>query len=342
MLEMALSVDDIAQRLGGELIGPPDVRVVGVNQLDRAEAGQLTFVRDENHAAEWADSRASAALIGPTVRLDADKGRALIRVKDTDLALAEIVGIFAPKPTEMEAGAHETAVIESTANIDPSARIGPHCVIGREVSIGAETVIHANVTIFEKSTIGQDCVIYPSTVIRERSRIGDRCILHANVTIGSDGFGYKPAPDGKSLTKIPQIGSVRIGDDVEIGSSTCIDRGSLDATVIGSGCKIDNLCQIAHNCELGRCVIMAGMCGLAGSVKIGHGAILGGSVKVKDHISIGAGATIAGSSGVMNDIPAGETWAGYRAAESRIALREYVAMRKLLKIFPEIIKSLKK
>ena len=162
-------------------------------------------------------------------------------------------------------------------------------------------------------------------------------LIHPNVTIGADGFGYRPAPGGKGLVKIPHIGNVVIHDDVEIGASACIDRAKFSSTIVGMGTKIDNLVQIAHNCVIGRFCILAGHAGMAGSSTLGDGVILGGRVSIKDHVNVGSGATVLGLGAVMNDIPAGETWGGMPAQDARQALREHVAIRKL----PDILKQLK-
>jgi UDP-3-O-[3-hydroxymyristoyl] glucosamine N-acyltransferase len=164
-------------------------------------------------------------------------------------------------------------------------------------------------------------------VIRERSIIGTHCIFHANVSIGADGFGYRPSERG--LTKIPHIGHVVIGNHVEIGANSCIDRGKFSATVLGDGCKIDNLVQIGHNSVLGRFCIMAGNSGLAGSVTLGDGVVIGGSASIKDHTTIHSGATVGAGSGVMNDVAAGKTVVGYPACDSRDMLKQWVALRKL-------------
>jgi UDP-3-O-[3-hydroxymyristoyl] glucosamine N-acyltransferase len=166
-------------------------------------------------------------------------------------------------------------------------------------------------------------------VVRERCRLGRRLLLHPNVTIGADGFGYEPAPDGSGLVKVPHIGTVIIEDDVEIGAGSCVDRAKFGATVIGAGTKIDNLVQIAHNCRIGRNCVIAALSGLSGSVTVGDGARIAGAVGIVDHVSIGSGATIGAGAGVMKDVPPGETQLGGPAVEIRQALRQMAAIRKL-------------
>ena len=178
---------------------------------------------------------------------------------------------------------------------------------------------------------GPGCELYPGVVIRERCELGARCTLHANAVIGADGFGYRPAPDGRGVIKIPQIGIVRLGNDVEIGASTCIDRAKFSATVIGDGTKIDNLCQIAHNCVVGRGCVIAGQAAIAGSVTMGDGVVIGGNASSVTTSRSATAPSIAGGAAVTEDVPAGETWAGYPAhARATAALREYAAMRRML------------
>lgn len=328
----------IAQRVAGELLGAADLPLTGVNALEQAKEGELTFIRDAAQAPRWAQSKASAALIGPQVDLSPGSGRALIRVSDADLALANILELFAPPIPQPDVGVHPSAVVDPSAQLGDDVAIGPCTVIGRRSIIGAGVKIHANVTISDDVRIGDHCTLWPGVVIRERCELGAGCIVHANAAIGADGFGYRPAPSGLGLVKIPQVGAVRIGSQVEIGAGVCIDRGKFAATIIGDGCKIDNLVQIAHNCVLGRCVVIAGCSGLAGSVQVGDGAVIGGNVSIRDQVVIGPGATIAGSASVMNDVPAGETWAGYPAKPAKIAMQEYAAIRKL----PELIRQARK
>lgn len=335
---MTWTTQRIAELVGGSLSGPGDLRITAMEGVEHADSGHLTFITSPKYAKLWSESKATAALIpaGLPVEIAADK--ALIAVDNVELAVAKILGAMSPPPVLPEPGAHPTAFVDPSAKVDPTARIGPHAYIGRRVAIGRNTAIHANASIHDECSLGDDCVIWSGVVLRERTRIGHRTIIHPNTTIGADGFGYRPAVDGKSLVKIPQIGGVVIGDDVEIGSSTCIDRGKFTDTIIGDGSKLDNLIQVAHNVQIGRCVVIAGCCGIAGSVKIHDGVVIGAGAGFKDHITIGPGAKVAAYAAVMNDIPAGEEWAGYPAQDAKMAFREMVSVRKL----PELIKEFRK
>jgi UDP-3-O-[3-hydroxymyristoyl] glucosamine N-acyltransferase len=179
--------------------------------------------------------------------------------------------------------------------------------------------------------IGNNTTIWSGTVVRERCVIGDYCILHPNVTIGADGFGFRPSPDGRGLIKIQHIGNVIIGNGVEIGANSCVDRGKFSATIVGDGCKIDNLVQIGHNSKMGRSCIMAGASGLAGSVTLGDGVVVGGGACISDHVTLGNGVQVGGGSGVMSDFEDGKKILGYPAVEARDMLKQWVALRNLAK-----------
>jgi UDP-3-O-[3-hydroxymyristoyl] glucosamine N-acyltransferase len=334
---MPFTTQDIASRVGGELHGPGDVALHGVNALGAAVPGELTFIGDARHTAGWATSKASAALVKRGLTVERGEGRSLILVDDADLAMAQVLGLFAPQPPQVTPGVHPTAVVDATATLGIDCRIGPHVYVGPHAKLGDRCILHANASLLDHATLGDECVIWPGAVVRERCTLGRRCIVHPNAVIGSDGFGYRPSADGSSLVKVPQIGTVRIGDDVEIGAGTCIDRAKFAATVLGDGCKIDNLVQIGHNCVLGRCVIVAGQAAIAGSVTIGDGAIIGGAAMIPDHVTIGAGARVAGASALISSVPPGETWAGYYAQPRGAYMRQMAMLRRL----PELVKQLR-
>jgi len=279
-------------------------------------------------------------LVGRGIEVEPGRGRALICVDSADLALAEVLKLYAPSLPRPDAGIAAGATVHPTAKLGPDVAIGVHCYVGPHVHIGDATVLQPNVTVLDGTRIGAGSVLWPGCVIRERCHIGDDCILHPNVTIGADGFGFRPGPDGEGPVKIPQIGTVQIGSQVEIGAGTCIDRGKFSVTQIGDQTKIDNLCQIGHNCRVGRGCLIAGHTGIAGSVVLGDRVVIGGRVAIKDHVTIGDGATLAGGSAVMNDVPPGETWAGYPARPATEAIREHVAMRKLPELTKRLARSL--
>lgn len=336
--------DDIALRTGGELVGSGAAQVSGIEQVGRAGAGQLTFIRDAKRAAQWSECRATVTLVtrGLTIDPGPDEasGRAVIFVSDADVAMVTVLEMFAPAAVRPPAGVHPTAVIDPSAKLGAGIAIGPHCVIGANVSLGDRTVLHASVTILDHTTIGKACELFPGVVIRDRCTIGNGVILHPNVVIGADGFGYAASKDPKrpGMIKFPHIGGVVLGDDVEIGAGSCVDRGKFADTTIGTGTKIDNQVQIGHNVQIGRYCAISGQAGIAGSAILGDGVILGGKVAVRDNITIGSGSRLAACSAVMNDVPPGQDWGGYPARDVRVALREHAAFSKL----PDLVKAMRK
>jgi len=327
----------INQAVKGTLDGSATIRISGVENLSMATASQLTFIGKKKYIKPWMESQASAAIVNDTLDVEPGKGRALLRVPDADLAIASVLQLFETKPPNSKSGAHFTAVVDETAKIGKGSSIGAGCYVGPGVVIGAKTILYPNVTVLDDSRIGNETSIWSGAVIRERCQIGNHCIIHANATIGGDGFGFRSSPDGHNLIKIPQIGSVEIGDDVEIGAGSCVDRGKFSATTIGDGTKIDNLVQIAHNCRLGRCCVMAGQSALAGSVTLGDGVVIGGGARVKDHVIIGDGAKLGGNTGAISDVAPGETLLGFPAGEYRQTLRIWAAQKRL----PELAKLLR-
>ncbi len=332
------TIEQINKAVNGTLDGSPTITITSVEQISEATENQLTFIGEKKYIKLWERSSASAAIIKESLDAEPGQGRALIRVADFDLALTDALRLFEKPPPRCGPGIHATAVVDATAVIGEGAAIGAGCYLGPGVVIGANTRLYPNVTVLDDTRIGSGTIIWPSTVIRERCRIGDNCIIHPNVTIGADGFGFMPSPDGQGLVKIPQIGGVEIGDGVEIGAGSCVDRGKFSTTRIGDGTKIDNLVQIAHNCKLGRCCVMAGQSGLAGSVTLGDGVMMGGGARVKDHVTVGDGVKLGGNAGVMKDVAPGKTLIGFPAGEYREILRLWAAQKQL----PDLIRQMKK
>jgi len=323
------TIQEINEIVKGELIGNTSQQINGPEELNKALDSHITFIGSVKYARQWPNSKACAAVVNANVKCEPGDGRALIRVKNADLAMAQILEMFDPGPPHLAMEVHPTAVVDETVKLGNGVRIGAGCYIGRNVELGDGVCIYPNVSIFDDTKIGPATVIWSNTVVRERTIIGAQCILHTNVSIGADGFGYRPREDGMGLAKIPQIGNVVIGNAVEIGANSAVDRGKFSSTIVGDGCKIDNFVQIAHNCVMGRSCIMAGHSGLAGSVTLGDGVIIGGSASIKDHVTIESGAVVGAGSGVINDIAAGKTVLGYPAADSRDMLKQWVALRKL-------------
>ena len=330
-MKKSFTIEAINTFLQGELIGTTTHLIEGPEQLKAAQENHITFIGSSKYLKLWETSKASAAIVNDNLTVETSDNRALIKVKNADLAMAKVLELFNPAPPVFDTQIHPTAVIHETATLGKDCKIGAHCYIGKDVQLGDGVVLYPNVCVFDETTIGNHTTIWSGTVIRERCIIGSHCIFHTNVSIGADGFGYRPSDDGRGLVKIPQIGNVIIGHYVEIGANSCVDRAKFSATIIGDGCKIDNLVQIAHNSVMGRFCIMAGHSGLAGSVTLGDGVIIGGSASIKDHTTIHSGATIGAGSGVVGDVEAGKTVLGYPAQDARDMLKQWVVMRKLAK-----------
>ncbi|MFO7712816.1 UDP-3-O-(3-hydroxymyristoyl)glucosamine N-acyltransferase [Desulfosarcina sp.] len=331
------TIEEINQAIGGMIVGNSTILITGVEQISTATENQLTFIGEKKYIKSWHQSRASVAIVKNSIEIEPGQNRALLRVADADLALVQVLKMFEPEPPKCEVGIHSTAVIDSSARVGAGAAIGAGCYIGPNVVIGKGAKLYPNVTVLDDTHIGSETVVWSGTVIRERCHIGSGCIIHPNVTIGADGFGYRPSPDGRGLVKIPQIGTVEIGDGVEIGAGSCVDRGKFSATSIGDGTKIDNLVQIAHNCKIGRACVMAGQSGLAGSVTLGDGVIMGGRAIVSDHVTVGAGAKLGGNAGVISDVPPGKTVLGLPADDYRQTLRLWASLKQI----PDLIQELK-
>lgn len=330
---------DLAAKVGGELVGPADVVIDGLDTVADAGASTLTFVGDLAHARALGASRAGAAVVTRNLakELATDARRAIILVDDADRAMIVALELFARPETLPAKGVHPTAVIEPGARLGAEVRIGPGCWVAAGAAVGDRTSLFAGVSIYPGASVGADCTFHSGVSIRERCRVGNRVILHSGVAIGTDGFGYRPAPGGRGILKVPHLGNVVLEDEVEIGANSCVDRGKFGSTVIGFATKLDNLVQIGHNCRIGKCCVISGLSGVAGSTVIGDGTRIGGGAGLADHLTIGRGVSIAAMSGVMNDIPDGETWGGYPAQEIRRTKMEVLAVRRL----PELMRKFK-
>jgi UDP-3-O-[3-hydroxymyristoyl] glucosamine N-acyltransferase len=324
------TLQQINEILKGEIVGNTTQNITAPEQLDLASETEISFIGNKKYEKFWATSKACVAVVNQDIAIEPGNNRAFIKVKNADLAMSQVLEMYAPPTPLFSSDIHKTAIIDETATIGNRTRIGAGSYIGPNVVIGDNITIYPNVTILDECTIGKNTVIWSGTVIRERCHIGNDCIIHPNATIGADGFGFRPDPE-RGLVKIPQIGNVIIGNNVEIGANSCVDRGKFSSTVLGDGCKIDNLVQIGHNSKLGKFCIMAGNSGLAGSVTLGNGVIIGGSASIKDHTTIGDGAIVGAGSGVAGDIEAGKTVLGYPAIDARDALKQWAILKRLVR-----------
>lgn len=337
---------DIANLLGCPAPAGDPIKITGMAALSEATGTELSYAGNDRFARETPNSKAAALIIQHNVKLPAAWTRPVLSVADAELAVAKVLEFFAPPVARPPVGIDSMARIDPTALIGPGAAIGPFAFIGARVRLGARCVIHPGVYIGDDTVLGDDCELYANVVVRDRITIGSRVILHGGAVIGADGFGYRW--DGQRHCKIPQIGTVIIGDDVEIGANSCVDRAKFSTTRVGQGTKIDNLVQVGHNVQLGRHCILAGQSGIAGTAKLGNVVIVGGQASVRDHVSVSDGCMIAGTSGVAEDVPPNSIYSGTPALPHRQSLREQKALRRLpdmqvqIKALSDEIEALKK
>jgi len=330
--ERTYSLLEIAQHVGGELSGSPQLPVRGVAGLDEAAEDEISFLHHPRYRAALATTRAAAVLVAPGVECPARL--AAIRVPDPYAAVSRLLVLFDPGPPEVP-GVHPTAVVAADAVIGEGAGIGPYAVVEAGVRIGARSRVGAGSHVSTGASLGEDCYLFPRVFVGRGCVLGDRVRVHPGAVIGADGFGYAHI-EGR-YRKIPQIGIVEVGDDVEIGANACIDRATVGRTRIGRGTKIDNLVQIAHNVAIAEDAALAAQSGVAGSTRIGKGARLGGQAGLVGHITIGDGASIGAQAGVIGDVPAGVTVSGYPARPHGDAMRIEAAIRRL----PEVVRRLR-
>lgn len=326
------SLDELARFVGGEVGGDGDVLITGVANLEDADEGDITFIANPKYMPMLATTKASAIIASPDIT-DSLRGRNCLIIKNPYLAFAKILTLFTP-PTPFYKGIHPKVEVHPTAIIGSSPSISPFVYIGEGSRLGDRATLFPGVYIGRDVTIGDDTLIYSNVSIREGCRIGNRVIIHCNTVIGSDGFGF--AKDGTKLYKIPQVGIVRIEDDVEIGACVTIDRATLGETVIRRGTKIDNLVQIAHNVEIGEDSTIVAQVGISGSTKVGKRVTLAGQVGVVGHIEIGDDVMVGGQSGVTKDLPPRQAFSGMPAIPHREWLRAVGIFAKL----PEMRKTL--
>jgi UDP-3-O-[3-hydroxymyristoyl] glucosamine N-acyltransferase len=329
-MAIQFTVSEIAKLLDGEILGDANTLLTGFAAAENAQAGDLTFAETDNYFAAAENSAASAIIADK--KISSDK-KILIRVANARIAFAKALALFFPEP-KFFGGIHPTSVFAASAKIDSSAHIGPHCTIGERVQIGARVVLQSGNFVGDDSQLGDETNLFPNVVIYPRAQIGRRVRIHANSVIGSDGYGY--VLDGGVHRKVPQVGNVIIGDDVEIGSNVSIDRGALGATIIGRGTKIDNQVQIAHNVQIGEHSLIIAQVGIAGSTKIGNYSVIAGKAGIAGHLKIGSQVTIGAYSGVMRDIPDGEKWGGIPAVPDKNIKRQWIALQHL----PDLMKKI--
>lgn len=299
------TLKELAELVGGTVKGDPATDVSRVAPIDKAGPGDITFVANPKYLSSLEQCKASAVIVSPGVE---GGGVALLECRNPYLAFAKVLTHLHVQPAEV-LGVMEGAHVSSSASVGEDVSIYPGCFVGEGVSIGRGTILHPGVVLYDGVTLGEDCILHAGAVVREGCRLGDRVILQPAAVIGSDGFGF--APDGSRYFKIPQVGIVEVGDDVEIGASSCVDRAALGVTRIGRGTKIDNLVQVAHNVVIGEDTILVSQVGIAGSTEIGNHCTFGGQSGTVGHIKVGNNVTIAGRGGVTRNVEDNQVLAGF-------------------------------
>jgi UDP-3-O-[3-hydroxymyristoyl] glucosamine N-acyltransferase len=328
---VSFTLGRLADALGASLEGDAARVVTGVATLEAAGPAQVSFLTDPKYLKQAAGSRAGAFLVGRDV---SGLPGPLLKVDRPQQALITLLELFHPDPPA-EPGVHPAACVAEGARVDRAASIGPLAVVEAGAVIGPRSRVGALSFVGARAVLGQDVRLHPRVVVREGVRIGNRVTVHSGAVLGADGFGY--AFDGRAHRKIPQVGGLRIEDDVEIGANTAIDRATLGETIVRRGTKIDNLVQIGHNCDVGEDVILVSQVGIAGSSRVGNRAMLAGQVGVADHVTIGEGAILTAKSGVPNDVPPGEVWSGIPSRPTSEQKRIWAGESQL----PELIKRVR-
>ena len=337
---MALTLTDLAQLCGGRLLcGDPAAVITGISSLDLATPDDVCFLGNAKYLTQFQQSRAGACLVAPDTT-GAPDSMALIEVANPTLAFSAVIEHFAARDQSFIPGIQPGALVDPSATLDVT-RVCIHAgaVIMAGAVIGDGTEIYPNAVIGKNTTIGKDCLIYQNVSVRERCVIGDRVILQPGAVIGSDGYGYQFSQGRHE--KIPQVGIVEIGNDVEVGANTTIDRARFGKTIIGEGTKIDNLVQIGHNVEIGKHCLIIALTGIAGSAKLGNYVTCAAQVGIAGHLQVGDKAVLAARTGVTGNLEGGQTYLGHPAQPMKQELKNIAHLRRLPKLI-EDIKELKR
>ena len=328
---MSLTLKQLADQSGGELVGDPMLQITGAASLGEATQGEISFFANRKYIGLLRKTRASAIFAPPDFAEPINAAQ--IRVSNPTKAFEEVVLKFAPKPITFASGVHPSAVVDPGAHLGKRVSIQPLAVIEAGAKIGDDTIIGAGSYVGHETLIGSMCHIYPRVTIRERTRIGSCVIIHSGAVIGADGFGFEMI-DGRQQ-KIQQLGIVQIDDDVEIGANTTVDRARFGRTWIQQGVKIDNLVQIAHNVVIGRNSVIVAQTGISGSTRVGERVTMAGQVGIVGHVEIADGTIIAAQSGVSKSLPGG-VWFGYPAVPFAEAKQQFAWIHRLGKLFARV------
>ena len=332
MTTVRKTLSELAHFVGGRVIGDKSAEIYRVASIEEAGPGDISFLAQPRYRGHLRSCRATAVIVSDRLAIEwpSQPGRGLLKVTQPYLAFAKILSLFNPPP-RCERGISPLASLSPTATLAEGVTVFPFVYVGKGVRVERGSVLFPGVFLGDGVEVGEDCVLHAHVTVRHGCRLGNRVVLHAGVVIGADGFGY--AGEGGERVKIPQVGTVEIGDDVEIGANTTVDRATLGRTVIGRGTKIDNLVQIGHNVVVGERAIIAAQVGIAGSTRIGNEVILAGQAGVVNHVEVGDGAKIGPQSGIARSVPRGAMLSGALEAGPH---REWLKVMTLVPRLPEL------
>lgn len=328
---------ELSDLIDARVIGDSDVKITGAASVLRARKGEITFAVTRKHVEHFISGNASAAVISAKIKITEGEldGKTVVVADDAENSFTKIVELLRSRQKRNRIGISSGAHVDPTANIAEDVDIYPGAFIGANVEIGCGCVVYPNVTILDNCKIGTGVSIFPNATMYENTVVGDRCIIHAGVVLGANGFGYRTENGTHTLSA--QLGNVVLGNDVEVGANTTIDRGTYDSTTIGNGSKLDNLVQIGHNCQLGENNLLCSQVGIAGSSSTGDNVTMGGQVGVSDHVHVGTGVTLGAKAGVMSDLLEQKVYLGAPALPSREHMQVFAMSTRL----PEMRKQIK-
>ncbi len=328
---MSISLQQIAELVGGRVTESPELRISAAASIGRATAGQLTFVTSPQHWQQFLTSPAAAAIVSG---LEAPTGKPCIVVPDAEAAFAKVVAHFRPPVQRPKIGVSPQAYIAPSAVLEADVDVYPGAYIGAGAVISRGARIYPGVCILENCRIGRDVTIFPNAVLYENTEVDDGSIIHAGVVLGAHGFGYRTRNGRHELS--PQLGHVKLGAQVEVGANSTIDRGTFEATTIGDGSKLDDQVMIGHNCQIGKHNLLCSQVGIAGSSSTGDYVVMAGQVGIGDHLHVGEKTTICAKAGIMNDVPAGEVYLGIPATPIREQMQIMACVSKLPEIRSQV------